>query len=170
MPFLEHIAGQSGLVGRPREEKWLRRNESLLHLPSVKVLMKSIDQLPQVVKLPTYGGKRMEQKIEFIGLPNQCFYCKQVGHFVNECHRRKNKIRQGKWDQNQPQNRQHPLQEGDAPTEISGGQKRTEEVRKDEKVWHMVGKAKKVAPIDDEIRSKNKDIDLILSNGIDALI
>ena len=89
---------------------------------------------------------------------------------MNECDRRMNKIRQGKWDQNQPQNRQHPPQEGDAPTEIPGGQKRTEEVRKDEKVWHMVGKANKLVPIDDAIWSKNKDIDLILSNGIDALI
>ena len=55
MPFLEHISGQIGLVGRPGEEKWLRRNESLLHLPLVKVLMKSIDQLPQVAIAYIWG-------------------------------------------------------------------------------------------------------------------
>ena len=89
---------------------------------------------------------------------------------MNECHRRKNKIRQGKWDQNQPQNRQHPPQEGDAPTEIPGGQKRTEEVRKDEKVRHMVSKAKKLPPFDDTVRNNDKEIGLTLSNSFDALI
>ena len=34
----------------------------------------------------------------------------------------------------------------------------------------MAWKAKKLAPIDDAIRSKNKDIGLTLSNSFDALV
>ena len=58
-------------------------------IPSVNLLLTSLAELPIVIKLPTWDGGEMEQKLEFCGFPNQCFFCRQLGHYVQECPKRK---------------------------------------------------------------------------------
>ena len=51
-------------------------------LPSVRVLVPDLAKLPQEIQLPTLTGGWVTQRVEFSGLPNQCFICRQVGHFA----------------------------------------------------------------------------------------
>jgi hypothetical protein len=43
-----------------------------------------------MVHLLIAGGGIMEQKVEYVGLPNQHFECRQVGHLTRSCPRKQN--------------------------------------------------------------------------------
>ena len=43
--------------------------------PSVKVLVKSLQDLPSELQLPGFNGKNVMQHVEYGGLPGQCFIC-----------------------------------------------------------------------------------------------
>ena len=58
-------------------------------LPSVKVLVRDPSALPGSVLLPMVGGGHLTQRVEFSGLPNQCFVCRQLGHLAKLCPRRR---------------------------------------------------------------------------------
>jgi succinate dehydrogenase/fumarate reductase-like Fe-S protein len=53
--------------------------------PSVRILVTGLDLLPEVIYLLTSDRKRLEQRVEYVGLPNQCFVCKHIGHLAREC-------------------------------------------------------------------------------------
>ncbi|KAH7280153.1 hypothetical protein KP509_37G053700 [Ceratopteris richardii] len=84
IPFVEHIANQIGIV-------W--RNDKKEGLP-IRVLVKTDAQLPYIIQLPEWNGGVLEQKVQFIGLQDQCFYCKQIGHYIQD--RQKHKGNRGK--------------------------------------------------------------------------
>ena len=60
-------------------------------LPSIRVLVAGIDALLGVIHLPTYEGGRLEQIVQYLGLPNQCFHCKKLGHIAEDCLAKKSK-------------------------------------------------------------------------------
>ena len=54
-------------------------------MPSVKILISSTNLLPNIIQLPKPGGGSIIQKVEYVGLPNQCFTCKRMGHLAKNC-------------------------------------------------------------------------------------
>ena len=54
-------------------------------LPSVRILIPDPAKLPSQIDLPTLAGGWVSQRVEFSGLPNQCFACREVGHLVRAC-------------------------------------------------------------------------------------
>ena len=48
--------------------------------PSIRILLKSLQRLPEVVVLRGV----MDQRVEFIGLADQFYYCKQIGHYIQD--------------------------------------------------------------------------------------
>ena len=41
--------------------------------------------LPSSIRLPSLiGGKMRVQKLTYVGLPNQCFKCRQIGHMTKD--------------------------------------------------------------------------------------
>ena len=94
IPFLEYIGSQLGMVIRTGERN-KNKNGHLVLLPSVRILMNTIAHLPSFVNLPCIGGGKKEQRLQFIGLSNQCFYCKKMGHFVQNCEQKKSKESRG---------------------------------------------------------------------------
>ena len=59
-----------------------------LGLPPRRILVQSLSELPTKVFLPKVDGSKLEKKVEYVGLPNQCFYCRHVGHMAKECSKR----------------------------------------------------------------------------------
>ena len=53
--------------------------------PSIRLLVPDIDKLPSKVLIPGKNGMRIEQRIEVIGAPGQCFACKKFGHLKKNC-------------------------------------------------------------------------------------
>ena len=53
--------------------------------PSIRLLVPDIDKLPSKVLIPGKNGMRIEQRIEVIGAPGQCFACKKFGHLKKHC-------------------------------------------------------------------------------------
>ncbi|MCO5552308.1 hypothetical protein L7F22_005819 [Adiantum nelumboides] len=77
-PRLGSLIG-SVLESRPTTASIVARAASI---PSVRVLVPHVTSLPKVIQLPLVGGGWVDQRVEYLGLPNQCFICKQVGHLV----------------------------------------------------------------------------------------
>ena len=48
--------------------------------PSIRLLVHDINKLPSKILIPGKNGIRIEQRIEVIGAPGQCFACKNLGH------------------------------------------------------------------------------------------
>ena len=145
-------------------ETSVSRNYRNPAFPSVRWLMNTHMQLPSSVYLPTSGGGRKEQRVEFIGLPNQCFYCKQIGHFEQDCARRKTNLNVGKRDNQQ-------LATNDRNFGLNGleivnrnvGENGV--VNRSEGEWHDAGKRK-------VIREENLSIcngNLVIHNRFNAL-
>ena len=57
-------------------------------LPSVRVLISDPSALPKEIFLPAASGAWFRQRVEFTGLPNQCFVCRKIGHLAKACPRR----------------------------------------------------------------------------------
>ena len=61
-------------------EKFNAKNKKT---PIVRLLGHSNIVLPSSIQLPPLiGGKGRVQKITYVGLPNQCFKCRQIGHMA----------------------------------------------------------------------------------------
>ena len=88
VPFLDEICGQLGSVLHKMEVK-SNVNGNKDGLPSLRLMVASLQNLPSVIILPRTDGGIVEQRVVFGGLPNQCFYCRQLGHFIQECPKRK---------------------------------------------------------------------------------
>ena len=54
-------------------------------LPLVRVLISDPAQLPSEISLPTLVGEWVSQRVEFLGLPNQFFACRKMGHLAKAC-------------------------------------------------------------------------------------
>ena len=90
LPFIEEIGKQVGIVVKKgKEQQDVKSNTS--GSPSIRILLTSLERLPKVVVLPRWDGGVMDQRVEFIGLPDQCYYCKQIGHYLQDCQKCKNK-------------------------------------------------------------------------------
>ena len=57
-------------------------------LPSVRVLISDPSALPKEIFLPAASGAWFRQRVEYTGLPNQCFVCRKIGHLAKACPRR----------------------------------------------------------------------------------
>ncbi len=79
-PMLTSVASKIGAV--------LEYSNNRLGLPSRRILVQSLSELPTKIFLPKVDGSKLEQKVEYVGLPNQCFYCRHVGHMAKECSKR----------------------------------------------------------------------------------
>ena len=53
--------------------------------PSIRLLVQDINKLPSKILIPGKNGMRIEQRIEVIGAPGQCFACKKLGHLKKNC-------------------------------------------------------------------------------------
>ena len=63
-----------------------RFNAKNQNTPIVRLLGHSNMVLPSSIRLPPLiGGKGRVQKITYVGLPNQCFKCRQIGHMAKDC-------------------------------------------------------------------------------------
>ena len=51
--------------------------------------MHDINKLPSKILISGKNGIRIEQRIEVIGAPGQCFACKKFGHLKKNCPRRR---------------------------------------------------------------------------------
>ena len=83
--FLCKIGAMIGLI-METDESIVDRIDKFNGLPSLRLLVHDISKLPKQVLLPKPGGgaKRL-QEVEYVGLPNQCFECKIVGHLACNC-------------------------------------------------------------------------------------
>ena len=91
LPMLEAIASRIGTVVRVQESMAMRLSK-MSGFPSARILVESLENLPTKVRLPNEEGDFIEQKVEFAGLPGQCFYCRQMGHLAKNCPRRNIKL------------------------------------------------------------------------------
>ena len=69
----------------------------LIRYPSIRILPPSIENLPTQVLLPSLTGKTLfMQKLEYVGMPGQWFYCKQQDHVLKDYPKKKGSQTQ-KW-------------------------------------------------------------------------
>ena len=89
MPFLEEIGGHIGMAVRKVKEQINARGLDG-GVPKIRLLLASLQNLPTKLMLPKLDGDFLEQNLEFSGLLNQYFHCKQLRRFLQQCPKRKN--------------------------------------------------------------------------------
>ena len=82
--LLFNIGSQLG-IPMESEEEVVSRTARANGMPSVRLLVSGTTTLPELIQLPTTGGGTIDQRIEYAGLPNQCFECRQLGHIAKQC-------------------------------------------------------------------------------------
>ena len=95
LPMLVAIASRIGTV-MDLKENMAARLSKMSGFPSARILVGSLENLPTRIILPNSEGEYIEQKVEFAGIPGQCFYCRQMGHLAKDCPRRKVKSNEEK--------------------------------------------------------------------------
>ena len=83
-----HLLHQLGaLIGVVLDAYIHNKDGKIFGIPTVKLLCTRGKPLPEYVKLPCLeiGGCGKRQKNLYVGLPNQCFVCKRMGHLAKEC-------------------------------------------------------------------------------------
>ena len=78
-------------------------------LPLVKVLVQDPSALSDSVLLPMVGEGFLTQRVEYSGLPNQCFICRQLGHLAKMCPRQRSRPITQQPQPQQQQQQQPPL-------------------------------------------------------------
>ena len=101
--FVPHIGKLGSLLGMVLEEKntmasMLKKIEGI---PAVKILVTLTTKFPKGLLIPLMGGEILTQRVEFTGLPNQCFICRGFGHLAKTCPRRKDTPTQQGMEPNQ---------------------------------------------------------------------
>ena len=96
--FLSYLDKLGAQVGIPLDEKdtmanRLRRREGI---PSIKVMVGSLQKLHRIVQIPLVGRGWLDQRIEYSGLPNQCYMCKGFGHLAKNYTRKGHDQSKGK--------------------------------------------------------------------------
>ena len=89
LPYTKKLGNQVGLVleeGNTMATK-LKKGDGA---PSIKVLASSTMRMPKVMQLPLLGGGFHNQRVEYTGLPNQCYICRNFGHIANSCPKKQN--------------------------------------------------------------------------------
>ena len=64
----------------------------------VRLHVSSIDEdnLPNIIQIPRIDDKGViQQRVEYGGLPGQCFICRKWDHLAKDCSRNKKKIVDG---------------------------------------------------------------------------
>ena len=62
----------------------------ITRFPCICILVPSIENLPPHVLLPSISGSSMfMQRLEYVGMPEQCFYCRQESHVFKDCPKKK---------------------------------------------------------------------------------
>ena len=95
LPMLVAIASRIGTV-MDLKENMAARLSKMSGFPSARILVGSLENLPTRIILPNSEGEYIEKKVEFAGIPGQCFYCRQMGHLAKDCPRRKVKSNEEK--------------------------------------------------------------------------
>ena len=112
IPFMSRIGDTIGRTLETEETMAARLVRANGH-PSVRILVAGVDALPTVILLPTSGGGKFSQVVEYAGLPNQCFVCRKIGHLAKDCPRRDKKQPQHyeRIPQDPPINRESPSED-----------------------------------------------------------
>ena len=148
------------------KRKWVQ-NDQTISLPSVRVLVREIHSLLHFIYLPTSDGGRMEQKVEFIGLPNQCCYRKQVSHFVNDCERRRDKMNKGKGAKTQLNVQDH-LQGNTGLEQVFNEKGKNVDLGEKGEEWQVVGRTRHFPPLVNSRKDKSSNI-VSVSNRFEEL-
>ena len=91
MVVLPSIIARIDTILPPREEAL---ETKLTGYPSIRILVPSMENLPTQVLLASLTENSMfRQKLEYVGMPGQCFYCKQKGHVLKDCPKKKKGFR-----------------------------------------------------------------------------
>ena len=84
IPFLPRIGTSLGLT-LETEDSLGARIARFNGLPSIRVLVQDVSNLPNFIMLPKPGGGKFRQVVDYLGLPNQFFVYKKVGHLARDC-------------------------------------------------------------------------------------
>ena len=76
IPFLPRIGSSLGLT-LETEDSLGARIARFNGLPSIRVLVQDVSNLPNFIMLPKPGGGKFRQVVDYLGLPNQCFSTKE---------------------------------------------------------------------------------------------
>jgi hypothetical protein len=91
MKFLPTIGAKLG-IQLEIEDTMASRLVKSMGMSLVKLLVFRVRRLPELIHLPLPRGGRIDKKVEYLGLPNRWFACRQVGHLVRNCPNPKRQI------------------------------------------------------------------------------
>ena len=75
--------------------------ERISETPRIKLIVSDVKTLPQSMLLSSKQMADHVQTVEYVGLPGQCFACRQMGHMARECPRGKENMHHGNGKQGQ---------------------------------------------------------------------
>ena len=119
VPFIEEIGGHIGMIVRKRKEL-INAGGLDGGIPKIRLLMASLQNLPTKLMLPKLDGDFLEQNLEFSGLLNQYFHCKQLRRFLQQCPKRKN------WPRMDNGRTDHVASQEGGMEDVENGEKGTE--------------------------------------------